>query len=59
MFELLQIQSEIDKLQTNYARLIKEAYSVSTSNRKLFDKKTFEAIEILHEIDRLNKFIFN
>lgn len=51
MFGLFKKKSEKEKLQEQYAKLLKEAHSLSTSNRRLSDQKTFEAEEIMKKID--------
>jgi hypothetical protein len=53
MFGLFKKKSEKEKLQQQYAKLLKEAHSLSTSNRRLSDQKTFEAEEIMKKIEAL------
>ena len=53
MFGLFKKKSEKEKLQEQYAKLLKEAHSLSTSNRRLSDQKTFEAEEIMKKIESL------
>ncbi|MDA3891504.1 MAG: Lacal_2735 family protein [Salinivirgaceae bacterium] len=53
MFGLFRKKSEIDKLEDVYKKMLKEAYSLSTINRKLSDSKTKEANEILKKIELL------
>ena len=55
MFGLFKKKSEISKLDNKYQKLLKEAYVLSTSNRKLSDRKTAEAHEILKQIEILQK----
>jgi hypothetical protein len=55
MFGLFKKKSTLDKLQDKYQKLLKEAYNLSTSNRKLSDGKTAEAHEILKQIENLQK----
>ncbi|MFT7298371.1 MAG: hypothetical protein ACI9WO_001182 [Sphingobacteriales bacterium] len=55
MFGLFKKKSTLDKLQEKYQKLLKEAYNLSTSNRKLSDGKTAEAHEILKQIEDLQK----
>ena len=55
MFEILKKKSEIKKLEGKYQKLLKEAYILSTSNRRLSDSKTTEADEILKQIEQLEK----
>ena len=53
MFGLFKKKSEKEKLQEQYAILMKEAHQLSTSNRKLSDQKVFEANEIAKKIEAL------
>ena len=55
MFGIFKKKSQIDKLEDKYQKLLKEAYNLSTSNRKLSDSKTAEAHEILKQIEILQK----
>ncbi len=55
MFGLFKKRSEIDKLNDEYKKLLKEAYNLSTSNRKLSDAKTAEADKVLKQIEQLEK----
>jgi len=55
MFRLFKRKSEIEKLEDKYNRLLKEAYTLSTSNRRLSDSKTAEANEVLKQIELINK----
>ena len=55
MFGIFKKKSKIEKLEEKYNQLLKEAYSFSTSNRRLSDSKTAEANEILNQIDFLKK----
>ncbi len=48
-------KSEEDKLNTAYKKLLKEAYILSTSNRKESDKKHEEADNVLKKIEALKK----
>ena len=42
-----------EKLQEQYDKLLKEAYTLSSTNRKMSDQKTFEANEILEQLEKL------
>ncbi len=53
MFGLFKKKTEKEKLQERYATLLKEAHSLSTTNRRLSDQKAFEAEEVMKKIDRL------
>ncbi len=53
MFGLFKKKSPIDKLYTKYERLMKEAHTLSTSDRKASDAKHAEAEAVLKEIDTL------
>ena len=46
MFGIFKKKSEKEKLQSQYEKLLKEAYDLSTTNRKMSDQKKFEAEEI-------------
>jgi hypothetical protein len=54
MFGLFKKKSEKEKLQAQYARLLKESHNLSTTNRKLSDQKVFEAEEVMKQLERLN-----
>ncbi|WNW03049.1 Lacal_2735 family protein [Tenacibaculum sp. HL-MS23] len=54
MFGLFKKKSSKEKLQDQYKQLLKEAYSLSTVNRKMSDQKTMEAEEIMKQIEKLN-----
>lgn len=53
MFGLFKKKSEKEKLQEQYKKLLKEAHSLSTSNRKMSDQKAFEAEEVMKQIEKL------
>jgi len=53
MFGLFKKKSEKDKLHEQYQKLTKEAYTLSTSNRKLSDQKAFEAEEVMKQMEKL------
>lgn len=55
MFGIFKKKSEIEKLEGKYQKLIKEAYTLSTSSRRLSDSKTAEANEVLKQIELLKK----
>ena len=55
MFGLFKKKSEKDKLYEQYKKLMKEAHSLSTTNRKLSDQKTYEAEEIMKKLEVLNE----
>ena len=54
MFGIFKKKSEKEKLQIKYEKLLKEAHRLSTTNRKMSDLKTFEAEEVLKQIEKLN-----
>ncbi|WP_141239671.1 Lacal_2735 family protein [Croceivirga radicis] len=54
MFGLFKKKSEKEKLQQQYAKLMKEAHTLSTSNRKLSDEKAYEANEVMKQIEKLS-----
>lgn len=53
MFGLFKKKSEVEKLEIKYKNLLEEAHRLSTSDRSLSDDKTFEANEVLKQIDKL------
>lgn len=53
MFGLFKKKSEKDQLYEQFQKLTKEAFSLSTTNRKLSDQKTYEAEEIMKKIEKL------
>lgn len=53
MFGLFKKKTEKEKLQEQYKKLLKEAHSLSTSNRKMSDQKAFEAEEVMKKIEKL------
>ncbi len=53
MFRLFKKKSEKEKLQAKYKNLLKEAHSLSTTNRKMSDQKTFEAEEVMKQLLKL------
>ncbi|MFT7613216.1 MAG: hypothetical protein ACI9J3_002186 [Parvicellaceae bacterium] len=55
MFGLFKKKSEIEKLEYKYNQLLKEAYTLSTSNRRLSDTRTAEANDVLKQIELLKK----
>ena len=54
MFGLFKKKSEKEKLQVQYKNLLKEAHQLSTTNRKMSDQKTFEAEEVMKQLEKLN-----
>lgn len=54
MFGIFKKKSEKVKLQSQYEKLLKEAHSLSTTNRKMSDQKTFEAEEVMKQLEKLN-----
>ncbi len=55
MFGLFKKKSKVEKLEMQYKKLLEEAHKLSTTNRKMSDEKTFEANEVLKEIDQIKK----
>ncbi|MDA9638598.1 Lacal_2735 family protein [Candidatus Arcticimaribacter] len=55
MFGIFKKKTEVDKLQSKYKTLLKEAYDLSKINRSKSDQKTFEAEEVYKQIELLNK----
>ncbi len=54
MFGLFKKKSEKEKLQAHYEKLLQEAYSLSATNRKMSDKKTYEAEEVMKQLEKLS-----
>lgn len=54
MFGLFKKKSEKEKLEVQYAKLLQEAHSLSTTNRKLSDQKVFEAEEVMKQLEKLS-----
>ena len=53
MFGLFKKKSEKDRLYEQYQKLAEEAHSLSTTNRKLSDQKTYEAEEVMKKLEML------
>ena len=53
MFGIFKKKTEKEKLQALYEKLLKEAHTLSTTNRKLSDQKTFEAEEVMKKLENL------
>ncbi|MDB9931792.1 Lacal_2735 family protein [Flavobacteriales bacterium] len=53
MFGLYKKKTEADKLQEEYAKLMKDAFDLSKTNRTKSDEKTAEAEEVLKKIEEL------
>jgi hypothetical protein len=53
MFGLFKQKSQVEKLEVKYKKLLEEAYRLSTSNRSLSDRKTFEANQVLDQITKM------
>lgn len=54
MFGIFKKKSAKEKLQIKYEKLLKEAHSLSTIDRKKSDGKIVEAEEIMKELEKLN-----
>ncbi|MBT2160687.1 Lacal_2735 family protein [Zobellia barbeyronii] len=54
MFGLFKKKSEKVKLQGQYELLLKEAHSLSTTNRKMSDQKIYEAEEVMKQLEKLS-----
>ena len=53
MFGLFKKKSEVEVLQEKYAKLMEEAYKLSSQDRTKGDAKTAEAEEVLKKIEAL------
>jgi hypothetical protein len=54
MFGIFKKTSEADKLRKKHARILKEAYQLSHTNRKESDAKYAEADKLAREIESLS-----
>lgn len=55
MFGLFKKKTEIDKLDAQYNRIMKEAHRLSTTDRKASDAKAAEANALLKKIEDLER----
>ncbi|MFD0990930.1 Lacal_2735 family protein [Mariniflexile jejuense] len=55
MFNLFRKKSEIEKLESNFKKLMKEWYELSSINRKLSDEKYAMAQALIPKIEQLKK----
>ena len=55
MFKLFKKKSPTAKLESQYDKLLKEAFELSRTNRTASDEKTAEANAILEKINRLKE----
>ncbi|WP_430411779.1 Lacal_2735 family protein [Kordia sp.] len=53
MLGLFKKKSEKEKLYNQYSKLTKQAFDLSSSNRKLSDQKTAEAEAVMKQIEAL------
>ena len=53
MFGFLKKKTKKEKLQIEYKTLLKEAFNLSKIDRKKSDQKTFEANQILEQLNDL------
>lgn len=53
MFGLFKKKSEVEKLQDQYKKMMKQAYDLQSINRKDSDQKYLEADNLLKKIDAL------
>jgi hypothetical protein len=54
MFGLFKKKSKLEQLQEQHAKLLKEAFELSKTNRKASDLKTAEAAQIADQIASLS-----
>ena len=54
MLGLFKKKSDKEKLQAQYEKLLKEAHSLSTTNRKMSDQKAYEAEEVMKLLEKLS-----
>ena len=55
MFTFFKPKSPLKKLESNYKKLLKEAYELSTINRTKSDEKTYEAAQIAIQIQKIKE----
>ena len=55
MFGLFKKKTEVERLQSKYEALMKEAFELSKINRSKSDQKTFEADEVYKQIEILSQ----
>ena len=55
MFGLFKKKTPAEKLHSQYEKLLKEAHTLSTINRKLSDQKVLEAETIMKQLDEMNE----
>ena len=53
MFGLFKKKSEVEKLQDQYKKLMKEGYDLQSINRSASDQKYLEADQVLKQIDAI------
>ncbi len=53
MFKFFKKKSELEKLQDEYKKMLKEAYQLSQTDRKKGDAKQAEAEELWKRIEKL------
>tara|TARA_B100000809_G_scaffold73939_1_gene71709 strand:- start:7067 stop:7231 length:165 start_codon:yes stop_codon:yes gene_type:complete len=54
MFGLFKKKSEKEKLRVLFEKLLEESYKLSTINRKLSDQKSFEADQVMKQLEKLS-----
>lgn len=57
--KLFKKKTELEKLNDRYDSLMEEAFRLSRTNRTKSDEKTSEADEVMSEIVRLEKDLYN
>lgn len=55
MFSFFKRTSQLEKLEKEYKKILKEAFELSTINRTKSDEKTYEAEQIAIKIKQLKK----
>lgn len=53
MFKIFRKKSELEKLNDQYAKLMKEAHQLSTVDRKKSDQKVAESEEVMIRINEI------
>lgn len=54
MFGLFKKKNHKERLESQYRKLLKDSYTLSTTNRKASDQKRAEAEKLLRQIEALD-----
>lgn len=53
MFKIFKKKTELEKLNAQYAKLMKEAHALASRDRKASDQKVAEAEKVANQIENL------